>query len=176
MGRRERLPVRESTLDPRNQSGRAPSCSPRHHLLACRRDDAITAAQRPISGNADLATGALERGYTVVNAQPRVRAAVPVASRRIRLSCCSTSFASPSSPNAPRIPQNRAARREIDHRLLQLRSSASVVDSHSTDSENSEFVERDSEVECVSTQQQAADDSGGVLSLDNPVLSIVVLK
>uniref|UniRef100_A0A0E0JYY0 Uncharacterized protein n=1 Tax=Oryza punctata TaxID=4537 RepID=A0A0E0JYY0_ORYPU len=47
----------------------------------------------PIPGNADLATGALERGHTVVNAQPWVRAA----SRRIRLSCCATSFALSSS-------------------------------------------------------------------------------
>uniref|UniRef100_A0A0E0A1C4 Uncharacterized protein n=1 Tax=Oryza glumipatula TaxID=40148 RepID=A0A0E0A1C4_9ORYZ len=58
----------------------------------------------PISGNTDLATGALERGHTVVNTQPRVRAAVPVASRRIRLSCCATSFASPSSPKHPKNP------------------------------------------------------------------------
>uniref|UniRef100_A0A0E0IRE3 Uncharacterized protein n=1 Tax=Oryza nivara TaxID=4536 RepID=A0A0E0IRE3_ORYNI len=84
---------------------------------------------QPISGNTDLATGALERGHTVVNTQPRVRAAVPVASRRIRLSCCATSFASPSSPKHPKNPSEP---REIDHRLLQLRSSASVIDFHST--------------------------------------------
>uniref|UniRef100_A0A0E0D2Q9 Uncharacterized protein n=1 Tax=Oryza meridionalis TaxID=40149 RepID=A0A0E0D2Q9_9ORYZ len=45
---------------------------------------------------------ALESGHTVVNAQPRVCAAVPVASRRIRLSYCATSFASQSSPKHPK--------------------------------------------------------------------------
>uniref|UniRef100_A0A0E0LYJ8 Uncharacterized protein n=1 Tax=Oryza punctata TaxID=4537 RepID=A0A0E0LYJ8_ORYPU len=66
-----------------------------------------------------------------------------------------SSVATPSSTRSyefvPLFPSSRV-RREIDHRLLRVRLSNSVVDSRSTDSENSEYVEQDSEVECVFTQ------------------------